>query len=70
VHRGTKPEKEVKNKQKGLKIRQIGQFGFSPSLFLSFRSLFGLFQVLFKAYPETKKQKPDCGRERNQEKAK
>ena len=68
AHRATKPEKEAKNKQKGLKIRQIGQFCFSPSLFLSFRSLFGLFQVLFKAYPETKKQKTDCGRERNQEK--
>ena len=68
AHRGTKPEKEVKNKQKGLKIRQIGQFRFSPSLFLSFRSLFDLFQVLFKAYPETKKQKTGCGRERNQKK--
>ena len=68
AHRATKPEKEAKNKQKGLKIRQIGQFGFSPSLFLSFWSLFGLFQVLFKAYPETKKQKTGCGRERNQKK--
>ena len=68
AHRGTKPEKEAKNKQKGLKIRQIGQFGFFPSLLLSFRSLFGLFQVLFKAYPETKKQKTGCGRERNQKK--
>ena len=40
-------EREAEAPQKSLKIRQIARFGFSPSLFLSFRSLFGLFQVSF-----------------------
>ena len=40
-------ERRRKTRKKSLKIRQIARFDFSPSLFLSFRSLFGLFQVSF-----------------------
>ena len=44
-----KPGKEAEAPQKSLKIRPIARFGFSPSLFLSFRSLFGLFLVSFRS---------------------
>ena len=50
ARRALRQEREAEAPQKSLKIRQIARFDFSPSLFLSFRSLFGLFLVSFKSY--------------------